>query len=88
MFKISFEKPKISIGVSEETRNLFDKAGKPKKKEKPKPWTHKERVLVGLFLAFTVFLSLYLWYGSQNKLPEFNLNFGGFGLNEKVILEK
>lgn len=96
MLKISFEKPKISIGVSEKTRNLFDKAGKTKKKEKPKPWTHKERALVGLFLILTILLSLYFYYKGQGHapdgawwgLPEFKFSFGGFGFNETVILEK
>lgn len=88
MLKITFERPRIGIGISEETRNLFDKAGKPKKKEKPKPWTHKERFLVGLFLILTILLSLYFYYKGQNKLPEFKFNFGGFGINETVVLEK
>lgn len=88
MFKISFEKPKISIGVSEEARNLLGKVGKPRKKEKPKPWTHKERIMVGLFLAGTVLLVLYFYYRGRGELPQINFDFGGFGFNEKVILEK
>lgn len=96
MLKITFERPRIGIGISDETKSLFEKAGKPKKKEKPKPWTHKERFLVGLFLILTIFLSLYFYYKGQGqipdgnwlRLPEFKFNFGGFGINETVILEK
>lgn len=88
MLKISFEKPKISIGVSEETKNLLGKVGKPRRKEKPKPWTHKERIMVGLFLAGTVLLVLYFYYKGRGELPQLNFDFGGFGFNEKIILEK
>ncbi|MBI2007250.1 MAG: hypothetical protein HYS83_00910 [Candidatus Blackburnbacteria bacterium] len=88
MLKITFEKPKISIGVSEETKSFLEKAGRAKKKEKPKPWTHKERIMVALFLAATVLLTLYFYYKGQGRIPEFNFNLGGFGFNQTVILEK
>lgn len=96
MLKITFERPRIGIGISDEAKSLFGKAGKPKKKEKPKPWTHKERFLVGLFLILTILLSLYFYYKGQGRvpdgtwlrLPEFKFSFGGFGINETVILEK
>lgn len=54
-------------------------------------WTHRERVLVGIILALTILASVYFWYKGQGKLPEFKIgspNFGGFGLNQTVILEK
>lgn len=88
MLKISFERPRINIGVSEETRNLLGKVVKPRKKEKPKPWTHKERIIVALFLAATVLLTLYFYYKGRGELPQLNFNLGGFGFNEKIILEK
>lgn len=88
MLKISFEKPKISIGVSEETRNLLGKVGKPRKKEKPRPWTHKERIVVALFLIATILLVLYFYYKGRGELPQLNFNLGGFGFNETIILEK
>lgn len=88
MLKISFERPRISIGVSEETRNILEKVGKPRKKEKPKPWTHKERLMVALFLTATVLLTLYFYYKGRGELPQLNFDFGGFGFNEKIILEK
>ena len=87
MLKISFEKPKLSMGVSEETKNLLEKVGK-RKKEKPKPWTHKERILIALFLVLTILASAYFYYKGQGKLPKLNFDFGGFGFNETVILEK
>lgn len=89
MLKLIFEKPKIGIGISDEAKNLIKRNEKPlKKKEKPKPWTHKERLLVGSFLTLTIFASLYFYFQGQGKLPELKFNFGGFGFNETIILEK
>lgn len=88
MLRITFEKPKIGIGISDEAKGLLKKTEKNKKKEKPKPWTHKERFLVGSFLVLTILASVYFYYKGQGKLPELNFSFGGFGFNETIILEK
>lgn len=90
MFKISFEPPKF--GVVDEVQNLLKKPPKPKKDELPKFWSHKERFLVGVILAATILLSAYFYYQGQGEIPEFkfsapSFNFGGFGLNQTIIVE-
>lgn len=61
---------------------------KGKKKELPKPWTLKDRVIVAVALLLTFALGIYFWYKGAGKLPEFN--FGSFRLpsfEEKIILQ-
>lgn len=83
MFKVSFEGPKF--GITDEVKDLFKK--KKDKKDAPlKLWTHKERVVVGVILALTLLGSAYFWYSGQNRLP--SIDFGSFGFEQKVILEK
>lgn len=89
-FKVSVEKPQF--GVSDEVKNLMKKPPKAKKDELPQFWSHKERLLVGIILAITVLGSIYFYYKGQGKTPDFNFsspsfNFGGFGLNQKIIVE-
>lgn len=83
MLKVSFEKPKFAI--AEEVKAFLKKDGR-KKKEERKPWTHKERLLVGALLALTILGSIYFWYKGQERLPSFD--FGGINFGETVIIEK
>lgn len=84
MLKVSFEAPKF--GVTDEVKNLFKKKERVKKDQPLKFWTHKERVLVGIFLTITILLSAYFWYKGQGKFPAFSIS--GFGFGQKVILGK
>ncbi|MAG59180.1 hypothetical protein CMO96_00085 [Candidatus Woesebacteria bacterium] len=81
MLKITWEKPEIA----DEVKDLLKKPSK-KKDEPHKFWSHKERTLVGVIFAATILFSIYFWYKGQGKLPEVNV--GGFGLNETVVVEK
>lgn len=88
MFRIVWDKPEV--GVGNEVHNFLKKPTK-KEREQRMVWTHKERVLVGIILVITILASIYFWYKGQGKLPSVSapsLNFGGFGLNQTVILEK
>lgn len=100
MFKLPFwkktEPPKNLLkkeGFS--GKNKFLKEGvdgterpRGKKKELPKPWTTKDRIIVAFALLLTFALGIYFWYKGAGKLPEFN--FGSFRLpsfEEKIILQ-
>lgn len=90
MFRIVWDKPEV--GVGEEVHNLLKRPTK-KEREQRMVWTHRERVLVGIILAITILASVYFWYKGQGKVPSTffslpSINFGGFGLNQTVILEK
>ena len=98
MFRIVWDKPEINVG--EGVHNLLKKPTK-KEREQRMVWSHRERVLVGVILAVTILASVYFWYKGQGhndgnalwqgKLPELKVgspNFGGFGFNQTVILEK
>lgn len=88
MFRIVWDKPEI--GVGDEVHNLLKRPTK-KEREQRMVWTHRERVLVGIILTLTILASVYFWYKGQGTMPNFqipSINFGGFGLNQTVILEK
>lgn len=68
------------------------KGGEPqkrerKKKELPKPWTAKDRIIVIASLLATMLLGVYFWYKGQEKMPEFDFNFQIPQFEEKIILE-
>lgn len=76
------------------TAGQADKDGKPKrerrKKEPEKPWTLKDRLIVGGVLLGTMLLAGYFWYRGQGQVPVgtwLNFHFSWPSFEEKIILE-
>lgn len=85
--KISFEKP--SFGVSEEVKNLMKKTPKPKKEEKPRFWSLKERLFVAAIFLISILGSIFFWYQGNGAKFDIKLpNFDDLGLTETVVIEK
>lgn len=86
---------------SEVPKNLLAKSGKlaggaddakreRKKKEPPKPWTTKDRIIVALALFITFALGIYFWYKGQGQAPIgtwFNFKLPNFSFEEKIIIQ-
>jgi hypothetical protein len=94
-----FEEEEILEEGRKITRNLKDlkSENKRKRKEPPKPWGKKERLLVFLVLLATTVASAVLLLRSSVKLksdnpsitlPKFNLDSINFFKGETIVIEK
>jgi len=77
-------------------RNVLEEDSRPKrerkKKEPQKPWTLRDRLVVGGVLLATFFLGAYFWYKGQGQIPtgawlHFNFSWPSFSFEEKIILK-
>lgn len=87
----------LPIFKKQQTRTKDEEAvdnAKPKrerrKKEPEKPWTLKDRLIVGGVLGATILLAVYFWFRGNGQVPDgtwLQLNFSWPSFEEKIILE-
>lgn len=95
MFKLPFgKKPELPKNLLAKDRKPIDGENgskrERKKKELPKPWTLKDRVIVAAALLLTFALGIYFWYKGQDQVPVgtwFNFKLPNFSFEEKIILQ-
>lgn len=79
--------------LTKKFRDLNPK-NKKKRKEPPKPWGRKERLIVLVILLVTVIISAILAFGARNKnsirlsLPKFDINSLNIFKEETIIVGK
>lgn len=86
----------IGRGDRKFTKNFRDlkPQNKRKRKEPPKPWGKKERVIVLTVLVVTVIVSAILAFGAANKntlrlnIPKFDINSLNIFKEETIIVGK
>ena len=88
MFQIPlFGKPKNLLKGAESGEKLKRER---RKKEPEKPWTYKERLIVGGVLIVCFLAGAYFWLRGNGQVPDISwlkLHFSWPSFEEKIILE-